>query len=106
MTETKRLDACLTLLLPRELESRLVDQLLQHPHWVGPFTTHRVDGHGDPDGVSSAAEQVRGRAERVRTVILMDARHVGELLDELRRELPTPQVTWWLSPVLDSGTLA
>jgi hypothetical protein len=36
----------------------------------------------------------------------MDALHVAELLQELKSELPSPEVTWWLSPVLDSGALA
>jgi hypothetical protein len=103
---TKRLDICLTLVLPKGLEARILDMLLQHPKWVGPFNTHRVEGHGDPEGIESPREQVRGRAERVRISILMDASHVGELLQELKSELPSPEVVWWLSPVLDSGTLA
>lgn len=106
MTDAKRLDACLTLLFPGELEERLVDQLLQHSDWVGPFTTHRVDGHGEPNGISRPAEQVRGRAERVRTDILMDARHTDDLLQELRRELPSHEVAWWLTPIVASGRLA
>lgn len=102
----KRLDACLTLILPKGLEARILDTLLQHPQWVGPFNTHRVEGHGDPEGIESAREQVRGRAERVRIEILMDAAHVTELLQELGADLPSPDVVWWRSPVLDSGTLA
>lgn len=103
---TKRLDACLTLVLPKGLEARILDMLLQHPAWVGPFNTHRVEGHGDPEGIASPREQVRGRAERVRIEILMDACHVAELLQELQSALPSPEVAWWLSPVLDSGALA
>ncbi len=102
----KRLDACLTLILPKGLEARILDKLLQHPQWVGPFNTHWVEGHGDPEGIESPREQVRGRAERVRIEILMDARHVAELLQELRSDLPSPDVAWWQSAVLDSGTLA
>lgn len=102
----KRLDACLTLVLPKGLEARILDMLLQHPAWVGPFNTHRVEGHGDPEGIASPREQVRGRAERVRIEILMDAGHVAELLQELKHAMPSPDVTWWLSPVLDAGALA
>lgn len=102
----KRLDVCLILILPKGLEARVLDKLLQHPQWVGPFNTHRVEGHGNPDGIESAREQVRGRAERVRIEILMDTSHVAELLQELRADLPSPDVAWWQSPVLDSGTLA
>lgn len=103
---TKRLDVCLTLVLPKGLESRILDSLLKHPAWVGPFNTHRVEGHGDPEGIESPREQVRGRAERVRIEILMDSSHVAELLLELRTELPSPEVAWWQSPVQDAGTLA
>lgn len=101
----KRLDASLTLVLPRALETRVVDRLLQHPQWVGPFTTHRVEGHGDAEGIESQAEQVRGHAERVQIEILMDAGHVAELLQDLREELPSSAVLWWLTPVSDSGSL-
>lgn len=101
----KKLDVCLTLLLTRGLEARILDQLLQHPVWVGPFTVSRVEGHGDPGSIGSASEQVRGRAERLRIEILMDANHVAELLQDLRAVLPSPDVAWWLSPVSDSGSL-
>ena len=47
----KRLDACLKLTLPRALEARILDHLLRHPQWVGPFVTHAVEGHGDPDRI-------------------------------------------------------
>ena len=102
---SKKLVVCLTLLLTRGLEARILDQLLQHPVWVGPFTVSRVEGHGDPASISSAREQVRGRAERLRIEILMDANHVTELLQELRTVLPSPDVAWWLSPVSASGSL-
>lgn len=103
---TKKLDVSLKLILPRALEARILDHLLQHPQWVGPFLTHQVEGHGAPEAIESASEQVRGRAERVQIEILMDARHVTELLAGLRAELPSADVVWWLSPVTDSGSLA
>jgi hypothetical protein len=103
---TKPLDSCLTLILPKVLEARVLDRLLQHPQWVGPFTTHRVEGHGDPEAITSAREQVRGRAERVQIQILMDVRHVAELLAELRTDQPSRDIVWWLSPVIDSGSFA
>lgn len=101
----KRLNACLKLVLPRSLEARVLDRLLEHPQWVGPFITHHVEGHGDPESIASPAEQVRGHAERVQIEILMDASHVDELLQELRTEVPNRDVVWWLSPVSDVGSL-
>ena len=101
----KRLDACLKLLLPRALETQVIDCLLQHPRWVGPFITRHVEGHGDPESMESAEEQVRGRAARIEIEILMDAGHVAELLQDLRAELPSRAIVWWLSPVLEAGSL-
>lgn len=103
---TKHLDACLKLILPNALKDQILDQLLKHPDWVGPFITHRVEGHGDPDSIASPAEQVRGRAERMQIEILMNASHVQDLLARLRDELCSSEVVWWLSPVTESGSLA
>jgi hypothetical protein len=103
---TKHLDTCLHLVLPGALKDRILDQLLMHAHWVGPFTTHRVEGHGDPESIASPAEQVRGRAERVQIEILMESAHVGELLNSLRADIPSPQVTWWQTAISASGSFA
>lgn len=102
---TKRLDASLKLSLPRALTPRVVDHLLQHPDWVGPFTMYRIEGHGAPEGIIKAAEKVRGYADLMQIEILMDSSHVADLLADLRTDLPSKDVVWWLSPVLQIGTL-
>lgn len=102
----KHLDVCLNLILPCALKDKVLDELLKHPILVGPFTTHRVEGHGDPDSIASPAEQVRGRAEHVRIEILMDASHVETLLEALRAELTSRESVWWLTPLLSAGSLA
>jgi hypothetical protein len=101
---SKRLDVCLNLILSNALKDQVLDQLLKHPDWVGPFTTHRVEGHGDPGSIASPTEQVRGRAERVRIEILMDSAHAEALLGQLRADLPSRESVWWLTPVLASGS--
>ena len=69
------------------------------------FTMYRVEGHGDPEGIASAAEKVRGYADRMQIEILMDSSHVADLLADMRTDLPSKDVVWWLSPVLQIGTL-
>lgn len=101
---TRRFDVCLNLILPNDLKDQVLDRLLKHPDWVGPFTTHRVEGHGDPASIASPAEQVRGRADRVRVEILMDAGHVDDLLGRLRADLSSRESVWWLAPVMSSGS--
>lgn len=103
---TKRLDVCLNLILPNAMKDQVIDQLLGHSEWVGPFTTHYVEGHGDPDSIASPAEQVRGCAERVRIEILMDMRHVEALLAQLRTDLRSHESLWWQTPVSASGRFA
>ncbi len=98
-------NACLNLVLPKALEEQLIDHLLQHPELVGPFVTHPADGHGAPEYIASDAERVRGRAARVKIEILMSSEHAVELVADLRDELRGADITWWISPVLDSGTL-
>ena len=101
----KRRDTCLKLVLPRALETQVVDRLLQHPQWVGPFITRYVEGHGDPESIESPAEQVRGCAARLEIEILMNAGHIDDLLQDLRAELPSRDVVWWLTPVTGAGNL-
>ncbi|MCX7627617.1 MAG: DUF3240 family protein [Methylophilaceae bacterium] len=102
---SKHVDVCLNMILPMALKDQVLDLLLKHPDWVGPFTTHRVESHGDPDEVASIAEQVRGRTERVRIEILMNRAHVEALLARLRAELTSPDSVWWLTPILSAGSL-
>jgi hypothetical protein len=99
-------DTCLNLLLPKALEGRVIDHLLGHPEWIGPFVAHPADGHGAPEQIASDAERVRGRAARVKIEILLAHGHVDDLLNDLRADLPSADIAWWLSPILDSGTLA
>lgn len=103
---TRHFDVCLNMVLPNDLKEQVLDRLLGHPDWVDLFTTHPVEGHGDPGSITSPAEQVRGCAARVRIEILMDARHVDALLGELRADLQSDESLWWLMPVSVSGSFA
>lgn len=98
--------ACLTLVLPRSLEEQVIDHLLAHPEWVGPFTAHPADGHGAPGAIASIEEEVRGRAHRVRIEILIDADHARDLIAHLHGGLRGAEIFWWLSPVIDSGSFS
>lgn len=100
------MNACLILILSRSLEEQMIDFLLSHPEGIGPFTTHPADGHGAPGAMASAAEQVRGRSERVRIDILIDQDRARTLVASLGEEFRGAQVFWWLTPVIDAGSFA
>ncbi|MRR49731.1 MAG: DUF3240 domain-containing protein [Rhodocyclaceae bacterium] len=100
----KRFNVWLKLVLPRALEEQMVDHLLQHPEWAGPFVAQYVDGHGAPERIASNAEQVRGRAERVQIELPMVEEDARALLAHLIHELAGADITWWLTPVLDGGS--
>ncbi len=97
-------DACLTLVLPHTLEEELIDHLLQHPEWIGPFVTVAVDGHGAPEHIASVGEQVRGRARRVRVDVLVNAADGQRLIDHLHEDMTGANIDWWLAPVLKNGS--
>lgn len=103
---TRHFDVCFNVILPNDLKDQVLDQLLRHPDWAGPFTAYHVEGHGDPDSIASPAEQVRGCAERVRIEILMDAQYVDALLGQLRADLQRHDSLWWLTPVSAAGSFA
>ncbi len=98
-------DICLHLVLSKSLEEPVIDELLRHPDWVGPFVTHSVDGHAAPEHIASEGERVRGRAHRIKVEILMNHDHARQLLAQLQTDLPGADLGWWISPVLDSGAL-
>jgi hypothetical protein len=105
MNPTLTRDICLHLVLPQSLEEPVIDLLLAHPEWVGPFLTQPADGHAAPEHISSEAERVRGRAQRIKIEILMAHDATPLLLNELQAKLPGANVAWWISPVLNSGSL-
>lgn len=98
-------DVCLTLVIPPALEDALVDFLLARSETVGHFTSGPVDAHGGDISYGSTAEQVRGRARRLRLQALMVNADVHRLLDELRTQLPGADIYFWTAPLLQAGRL-
>ena len=99
-------DVCLTLVIPPSLEDALVDFLLAQNEVVGHFTSRPVDAHGGDIRYGSTAEQVRGRARRLRIQALMASADVHQLLDDLRDQLPGADIYYWTAPVLQAGRLS
>lgn len=96
-------DCLLTLAAPSTLEEELLDALLALPDWVPGFTVMRAQGMGRHVELASPLEKVQGRARRVMVQVAMHQQDISPLLDTLRNALPTPQLAYWVVPLLSFG---
>lgn len=99
-------DTCLTIVLPQGLEENMVDHLLQHPEYASGFTTTQVEGHGQSVARHSIAEEVRGRARRIQIQVIMNGEDAKLLITHLKESLPSREVAYWLTPVIEFGRFA
>lgn len=102
----KQPDCRLILVFPKTLEENIVGHLLQHPELAGGFTTVEVEGHGKRAVYHSIVEQVRGRVRRIKMEIVMAQEDAHTLIDHLKESLPTPEVAYWIAPVIEFGRFA
>lgn len=86
-----------------DVEDALVDLLLDIDAVPG-FTTVQARGHG-PGGELSIAEQVAGRRNRIQVYITLDDALVRPCLQQLAAALPSPDIRYWVTPVIESGRL-
>ena len=101
----KPYDCCLTLSFPSVLEDNILGRLLEHPEWAEGFSTARIEGHGRAGTAHAAAELVRGRAARLQVQIVLSREDAHALLADLREALPSAEIAYWVTPVLDFGRL-
>jgi len=96
-------DCLLTLAVPQALEEEILDALLALPTLAPGFTVLRGQGIGGHVELTSTMEQVQGRARRVMVQVAMEKTHVQNLIDTLRVALPSPQIAYWVVPLLTFG---
>lgn len=94
----------LRLNVPPGLEEDVVDLLLSNPDIKG-YQSYPIRGHGRV-GAMTVAEQVVGRRNRVQFEIVLETDLLELTLQSLKKEFPTPDVIYWVLPVLQSGRLS
>lgn len=99
-------DTLLTLAIPVSLEEDVIDFLLLHPKWAGGFTILGAQGIGQGTKLQSPMELVQGRSSRKLLMIGGIQSELDQLLAALAEEIPSPEVTYWMSPITASGRLA
>jgi hypothetical protein len=103
MTTTR---VCLTLVASREIRDELIDHLAEQPDLVPGFTASDAEGHGPNVRLHSAAEQVKGRADRVLVRIVLDDVAAAELITRIEQAFAGSGLVYWITPVLSSGVIA
>lgn len=98
-------DCLLTLAVPAALEEEVLDLLHTLPHIVPGFTLVPAQGMGAHIHLASAMEQVQGRARRVLVQLALAQTQVPVLIDALRQAFSTPQIAYWVVPLLAFGRL-
>lgn len=96
----------LTLLAPRHLEDALVEKLLAHPEWATGFTLAHTEGQAMAGERLSVRERVRGRIGRCELLVVLEAGDAEQLLAELKEALPSSGLRYWITPVIEMGSLA
>jgi hypothetical protein len=94
----------LRLNVPPGLEEDVVDLLLANPEIRG-YQSYPIRGHGRI-GAMTVAEQVVGRRNRIQFEIVVDSDLLEATLQSLKAQFPTPDVIYWVLPVLRSGRLS
>ena len=98
-------DALLTLSLPSALEEEILDALMNQPDLARGFTVLKAQGMGLHVELASAMERVQGRAQRVVVQVAMEYEKVDALIAILQKTFNSPQITYWVVPLLEFGKL-
>ena len=94
----------LRLNVPPGLEEDMVDLLLASGDITG-YQSYPIRGHGRV-GAMTIAEQVAGRRDRIQFEVVLDSGLLEQTLMKLKEAFPTPDVIYWVLPVLQSGRLS
>ena len=95
--------ACVTLLVPASIESRVVDWLLAGSGTGSgrdiEFSVHQVAAHGPLVNLDSSDEQVLGYSQRIEVKMIVDRLLLNALLVSLDRLLSGVEGGYWVMPV-------
>ncbi len=98
-------DVCLTLMLPKVLEDRVIDLLLEQDMQRAGFTVCELDQLGREVRYDSVLEQVRGRAHRVQLQMIVHHDIAKNLIATLKQALTGSSIIYCITPVLESGSI-
>jgi len=95
----------LTIQMPAALEDDMAD-LLQQAGQVSGFSILKGEGMGETVRLLSPLERVLGRCDQRIVLITGEHEPLKTLLSKLAMQLRNPEIRYWLTPVIESGSLA
>ncbi|MBC3934260.1 DUF3240 family protein [Undibacterium rugosum] len=98
-------NAVLQLAIPRTLDEDIADLLLAHPELASGFTLLPAQGMGQHTRLLSAMEQVQGRSQRQLFLVCGALAQLRALLQLLNQHFPGADIHYWITPVIESGSL-
>lgn len=96
-TATEQALVTLYISFPISLEEEIIDFCHEHAALAPGFTLLNAEGFGAAHPLRSTAEAVMGRARRRLLLVVLAQEAANALLAELRRELPSHDVVFWLA---------
>jgi hypothetical protein len=97
---------CLTLIAPHQLRGELFDYVGEQTDLVSGFTASDAAGHGPDVRLRTTAERVKGHADEVILRMILQRDDAGRLLDRLRISFAGTRLVYWITPVIEFGTIA
>jgi len=79
--------------------------LLPASREISGYQSYPTREHGQV-GAMTIAEQVAGRRNRIQFEIVLIAKSLQPLLDELKKAFPVRDIIYWVLPVAQSGRLS
>ncbi|QAU47095.1 DUF3240 family protein [Bradyrhizobium guangzhouense] len=97
--------ACLTLIAGRALRDELFDFLSEQRDLVSGFTASDAAGHGPDVRLQTPEEQVRGRADELMVLIILQGQQAAQLLERLKAAFVGSRIVYWIMPVTEFGVV-
>ena len=96
----------LHLAFPAAIEEEVVDFCHEHSSLLPGFSMFSAEGFGASGRLLTSVETVMGRSRGLVLFSILAAADVDAVLVELRRAIPSADVSYWTTPVTQFGRLA
>lgn len=95
----------LSLNFPKAIEATLLDALDDLDPPLSGYSFMEGSGRGASISLASAQERVRGAMRVVRVEIILPEEQIETVLAQIAQAVETPQIAFWVEPILDFGRL-